>query len=133
MNVPPIGMGCLRLVRDAVVAVLQPQAVPVRGGLGVAVVPYLDGDLRPLVDVERRTGDRVVVGEHAQLRAGDALANRMDGEVESIAVVKSDDGRARRLCETRRLGAEQVLRVGLCFVVHDASVLNRSWDSDSAL
>ncbi len=89
--------GLLRLVRDAVVAVLQPQAVPVRRGLGVSVVPHLDGDLRPLVDVERRTGDRVVVRQHAQLCAVDGLADRMDGEVESIAIVKADDVRARRL------------------------------------
>jgi hypothetical protein len=40
--------GFLRLVRHAVVAVLQPQAVPVHGGVEVGVVADMHDDLRTL-------------------------------------------------------------------------------------
>src|SRR5438552_19052617 len=75
----------LRLVWDAVVTVLQPQAVPVNGRLDVAVVGHLHCDLRPLIDVQCRTGDRSVVGEHAQHSGVEALADGRDAPVESIA------------------------------------------------
>jgi hypothetical protein len=45
----------LRLVR-AVVAVLEPQAVPVDGGLHVALVLDVDDDLGALLDLEDRPG-----------------------------------------------------------------------------
>ena len=80
----------LGLVRDPVVAVLQPQPVPVHGRLDIAVVAHLHGDLRPLIDVQGRAGDRPVVGEHAQLGAVEALAHRADAQVETVPVVEPD-------------------------------------------
>ncbi len=66
----------LGLVRDAVVAVLQPQAVPVHRRLHVAVVAGMHGDLRPLLDVQGRAGDGAVVGEHPQVGAAQSSCGR---------------------------------------------------------
>ena len=99
----------LGLVRDPVVTVLQPQPVPVHRRLDVAVVPHLHGDLRPLIDVQDRAGDRPVVGEHAQLGAVDVLAHRADPQVEPVPVVEPGHGRARYLGQARRLGREQLI------------------------
>src|SRR5215218_10754739 len=90
----PIGEGLpalyrrLRLLGHPVVAVLQPEAVPVDGRLYVAVVGHLHGDLRALVDVQRRARDRTVVTEHALLCVSDPLAHGVDAKVKAIAVVK---------------------------------------------
>ena len=80
----------LRLMRNAVVAVLQPKAVPVDRRLDIAIVAHLHRDLRPLIHVQGRAGDRTVVAEHPQLRAIDALAHGRDPKVEPIAVVEPD-------------------------------------------
>src|SRR5438093_1474500 len=47
----------LRVV-GPVVAVLEPQAVPVDSCVEVALVPHVDGYSRALGNLERRTGDR---------------------------------------------------------------------------
>src|SRR5215216_5526217 len=110
----PIGEGLpalyrrLRLYRRPVVAVLQPEAVPVDGCLYVSVVGHPHGYLRALVDVQRRARDRTVVAEHAHLYVTDPLAHRVDAQVEAIAVVKADDARVRRLRESFCFGRERV-------------------------
>ena len=81
--------GFLGLVRDAVVAVLQPETVPVHGRLHVAVVAYVHGDPGSLRDVERRAGDRAVVGEHPQV-AVQLLADRADREAVAVTVGQPD-------------------------------------------
>ena len=101
----------LGLVRDPVVAVVQPQPVPVHGRLDIAVIGYLHGDLRPLIDVQAGAGDRPVVGEHAQVSAVEALSRRADVQVKSVTVVEPGHVRARHLRQSRGLGGEQVLRV----------------------
>ena len=67
----------LRLV-GAVVAVLEPQTVPVHRRLEVALVDDVDDELRALADAERRAGYRSVVGDHAHGVAADALGHRRD-------------------------------------------------------
>src|SRR5215207_1173844 len=99
----------LCLFWDPVVAVLQPQAVPVDGGIDVAVVRHLHCDLRALVDVQCRAWDRAVVAEHAHHGVLYSLAHGMDAYIEGIAVVKAQEARARRLRETRGFGRERVL------------------------
>ena len=84
-------------MRNAVVAVLQPQSMPVNSCLDVTVVRHLHDDLRPLIDVEGRAGDRTVVSEHAKFGVVDALTHGLDTEVEPIPVVESDELRERRL------------------------------------
>ena len=79
----------LRLVRS-VVAVLEPQAVPVHGRVEVAVVGHVDGDRRALRDPQRRAGDRAVVGEHPHRRVADPLLDRHDLELELVAVGELD-------------------------------------------
>jgi hypothetical protein len=81
----------------------------VNGRLDVTIVRHLHRDLRPLIDVQRRTGDRTVVPEHAQLGVVDSLSHRLDADVEPVPVYESDELRARSLRETRRLGGEQVI------------------------
>ena len=58
--------------------------------LDVAVVAHLHGDLRPLVDVQGRAGDRAVVGEHPQLGVVEALAHGTDAHVQMVTVVEAD-------------------------------------------
>ena len=99
----------LGLIRHPVVLVLQPQPVPVHGRLDIAVVPHLHGDLRPLIDVQDRAGDRPVVGEHAQLGAVDVLAHRADPQVQPVPVGKPGHARAQHLRQSRRLGREQIV------------------------
>ena len=65
----------LRLV-GAVVAVLEPQTVPVHRRLEVALVDDVDHELRALADAERRAGHRAVVGDHAHGVAADAAWRR---------------------------------------------------------
>ena len=57
----------LRLVR-AVVAVLEPQSVPVHGRIDVAAVRDVHGDRRVLGHFQRRARDGAVIGEHAHSR-----------------------------------------------------------------
>jgi hypothetical protein len=68
----------------------------VNGRLDVTVVRHLHGDLRPLIDMQRRAGDRTVVPEHAQLGVVQTLAHGLDAKVESVAVVESEELRTRR-------------------------------------
>ena len=110
----PVGEGAtdgyrgLGLVGNAVVAVLQAEAVPVDGGLDVAVVGHVDDDLRPLVHMETGAGDGTVVGEHAQDVVADAVGHRRDAKVESVAVTESDGFRAGSRAEVGGVGREQV-------------------------
>ena len=60
------------------------------GRLDIAVVGYLHGDLRPLIDVQAGAGDRPVVGEHAQLGAVEALAYRADLQVQRVPIVEPE-------------------------------------------
>ena len=75
----------LSLVR-AVVAVVEPQAVPVDRGLHVALVFDLDGDLRAFGDPQHRAGNRAVVGEHPHDVIADPLGNGGDPKRVLVAV-----------------------------------------------
>ena len=97
----------LRLVR-AVIAVLEPQPVPVDGGLHVALVLDIDDDLRALPHLEDRSGDRIVVGEHPHGVVAEALRDRSDTEVELVAVRELDPLRRLRLGQTLDVGGEMI-------------------------
>jgi hypothetical protein len=75
----------------AVVAVLEPQAVPVNGGVEVAVVDHVHDDLRTLLHTQGRPGDRAVVRQHPHGRVADPLRDRADVKLELVAVVELDD------------------------------------------
>jgi hypothetical protein len=79
---------CLGLVKNPVEAVLQPQAMPVHRRLDVAVVAGMHGDLRPLLNMQGRSGDGAVVGEHPQVGAVQALADWTDAEVQAVTIPK---------------------------------------------
>ncbi len=51
------------------------------------IVGHLDGDLRSLMDMQGRTGNRIVVGEHADVGTLDSLSDRADPEIEAVAVL----------------------------------------------
>ena len=70
----------LRVDRDAVEAVVEPKAVPMDGRLDVTVVRDVDDDLGSLVDVERRPGDRAVVGDHPDVGSANVLYDGPDLE-----------------------------------------------------
>ena len=80
---------CLRVV-GAVIAVLEPQAVPVNGGLEVAVVGDAHRRRRALGDLERRPRHRTVVRQHPHRRVADPLLDRDDLELELVPVGKLD-------------------------------------------
>jgi hypothetical protein len=75
----------LRLV-GAVVAVLQPQPVPVHGRLQVTLVDDVDLDLRSLRHPQRGARDRAVVGQHPHRRVAQLLGDRRDLQIERVAV-----------------------------------------------
>jgi hypothetical protein len=96
----------LRLV-GAVVAVLEPEAVPVHGRIEVAAVRDMHRDRRVLGHFQGRAGDGAVVGEHANGGVPDLLPYRDDLQIELVTVGELDDlgaarvrkplGRARKL------------------------------------
>ena len=114
----------LRFVRDPVVAVLQPQAVPMHGRLDIAVVGDVHRDFGALVDVQGRARDRSVVGQHPEEIAGDAVAYRADAHVERVAVAQPHNTRPFHVGEPRGLGAEYVAGILGCLVggFHDVSL-----------
>ena len=86
----------LRLVR-AVVAVFEPQSVPVHGRIDVAAVRDVDGDRRVLGHFQRRARDRAVIGKHAHGGVPDLLPDWCDLEIELVAVGELDDFRTARV------------------------------------
>jgi hypothetical protein len=114
----------LGLIRHTVVLVLQPQPVPVHGCLDIAVVPHLHGDLRALINLQGRAGDRPVVGEHAQLGAVDVLAHRADPQVKPVPVGKPGHVRAKHLRQSRRLSREQVVLLASSGWSHHAATVS---------
>ena len=92
----------------AVVAVLEPQTVPVNGRLEVALVDDVDDELGALTDADRRTGHRAVVGDHANGVVAEALRDRRDPQLEPVAVAELDDLRSGRLGQARRLRREVI-------------------------
>ena len=84
----------LGLVRYTVVLVLQPQPVPVHGGVQVAVVGDMDDDLGALPDVQRGAGDRAVVAEHPHGAVAKPFGHRTDPQLQHVAVVELEHGRA---------------------------------------
>ena len=113
----------LGLIGHTVVLVLQPQAMPVHGRLDIPVVLRVHGDLRALIDVQGRAGDRPVVGEHPQLGAVDVLAHRADPQIQPVPVVKPGHVRTQHLRQSRRLGREQVVACVRFRLVHLAPTL----------
>ena len=79
----------LGLVRP-VVAVLEPQAVPVDGRVHVALVLDVHRDLGALLDPEDRAGNRAVVGEHAHRVVAYALRDRANPKIELVTVLQLD-------------------------------------------
>ena len=55
------------------------------------MVRHVDGDRRALRDLERRAGDRAVVGQHPHRRVADPLLDRHDLELELVAVGELDE------------------------------------------
>ena len=108
----------LGLVRDPVVAVLQPQPVPVHGRVDGTLVRHLDSDLRALIDVQGRAGNRSVVGEHAHVGALDGLPDRSDPEIKAVAVPHAEDARSRSFRKSCRFCREQIPCVVLGWLLH---------------
>jgi hypothetical protein len=88
----------------AVVAVIQPEPVPVNGRRVVALVFDVDHDLRALLDLEDRTRDRVVVGQHSHLGPGEVLDHRRYSQIELVSIAKLDWLRGLRLGKPGDLG-----------------------------
>ena len=95
------GVGNVHLVREAfadrdrrlrvvgaVVAVLEPEPVPVHGRVEIPAVRHVDGHGRAFGDLERRPRDRPVVREHAHGLVPDRLSHGSDLEREFPAVAE---------------------------------------------
>ena len=113
----------LRLVRS-LVAVLEPQPMPVDGALHVALVLDVDNDLRALLHFQRRPWNRAVVGEHPHRRVAELLGDRSDPQLEFVALGQLDDvggaglGKAGDLCrEVIMCGAHAALLYSKPWVV----------------
>jgi hypothetical protein len=78
-------------VRYTVVLVLQPQPVPVHGGVQVAVVGDIDDHFRSLLNVENRAGDRAVVAEHPNGAVAKPLGHGSNAKVNRVPVGELKD------------------------------------------
>ena len=95
----------LCLVRP-VEAVFESEAVPVHGRLVIAFVRDVDDDLRVLLHLERRAGDRAVVGEHAHGVLADPFRDGLDPKVELVPVLEVDDLGTRSFGQTGGLSGK---------------------------
>jgi hypothetical protein len=75
----------LRFMRP-VVAVLEPETVPVNGRLHLGVVGDVHDHGRALRDLERWAWNGAVVGEHSNGRLAEMLRDRSDLEIEGLTV-----------------------------------------------
>lgn len=81
----------LRLVRDPVVTVLQSQPVPMHRRLHVTRVGHLHGDLRALIHMQGRAGDRTGCMPASAGRRFRCPCGPDGCQVEAIAVAEPDD------------------------------------------
>jgi hypothetical protein len=107
----------LRLM-SSVVAVLQPQPMPMDRGVHVPLVLDVDDDLRALPDLQDRSGDRPVVGQHPDRRVTQSLGDRSDPQIEMLTVRQLDQLGRARLGQPRRVSREAIRRLGIGVVLH---------------
>ena len=107
----------LRLVRS-VVAVLQPQPMPVNRGVHVALVLDVDDDLRALLHLQDRSGNRPVVGQHPNRRVAQSLGDRSDPQFQMLTVRQLDNLGSPRLGKPRRVSREVIRELGIGVVLH---------------
>ena len=86
------------------------------GRLHVPKVGHVHGDLRALIHMQGRAGDRTVVCQHPQLGVLDALVDRTDAQVEAIPVAEPDDPRTGHLRQPRGIGGETRLEKSWLFL-----------------
>jgi hypothetical protein len=98
----------LGLVRHPVVAVLQPQPVPVHGGVQVPLVDDVDDDLAALLDLEGGAGDGAVVAQHSHPGVAQPLGHRRKVQVEGVAVGQLQQLGPASLGEPGRVGGERL-------------------------
>ena len=83
--------GVLRDVRHAVVAVVEPDAVPVHGGRQVEPVGELDDDARLLIDVDQRPRVLPVEAVHDERSAAEGAADEPGLEPQRVAIAETDE------------------------------------------
>jgi hypothetical protein len=88
----------------AVIAVIQPQPMPVHSRRVVALVLDVDDDLRTLLDLEHGPRDRAVVGQHPHLSSGQLLDHWGNAQVELVAIAELDQLRGVGLGKSSNLG-----------------------------
>jgi hypothetical protein len=74
----------------AVVAVVEPQAVPMHRRLQVALVDDIDQECGPLLHTKSWARDGSVVGQHSDRCIADCLLYRLDAKIELGAVGQRD-------------------------------------------
>ncbi len=97
----------------AIGAVVQAQAMPVHRLLQVALVDDVDLDLRALADLQRRPGNRAVVGQHPHRGVAEPLAHRRDPQPKALT--------PSQLYELSRRGGRQAAGVAwelICGCAH---------------
>jgi hypothetical protein len=100
----------LRLMRDAVVTVLQPQPVPVDSRVKVTVVLNVDDDLGALGDLQSRTRDGAVIAEHPHGRVAEPLGHRADAQLQGVAVGQLHQLGPAGLGQSGGVGRERIRR-----------------------
>ncbi len=106
----------LRLVRS-VVAVVEPQPMPVHGGVEIGLIDHVDDELGALADAQRRAGNRAVVRQHADGRVADTFADGRDAQLDLVSMAEVDHLRADGLDEAGRVGREMVAGRDVSLVV----------------
>ena len=93
-------------MRHAVVLVLQPQPVPVHGGVQVAAVGDMNDHFGSLLNTKGGAGDRAVVAEHPYGAVAKPLGYRRYVKAKRVAIGKLEDLGCRGLGEACGIGRE---------------------------
>jgi hypothetical protein len=107
---------------DPVVAVLQPQPMPMHSRVQVTVVGDVDDELAALADLEGGAGDGAVVAQHPHPGLAEALGHRPDPQIEGVARGQHQQLGPARLRQPGGISRERLgchRRVALSVVVHD--------------
>ena len=104
--------GGLGLVRHAVVTVLQPQPVPVDGGVEIPFVGDVDDDFAALLDFGCGTGDGAVIAQHPHGGVAEPLGHRADPQMQRVTVSQFQQRRLAGLWQPGRIGREHPSRRG---------------------
>ena len=80
--------GLLRHIRNAVKGIFHAHTVGMNGILHVRVVFEVNGYRGPLCDLQSRSRNRTIVGEHSHFCVADFFLNKARGKVKCVSILE---------------------------------------------